>query len=64
MSEPENEEACEPAEEEMLPEQPDSRPRRSAATQARDHILAKAMSECLGRNTDTLRLVNINFIKH
>lgn len=32
MSEPENEEACKPTEEETLPEQPDSRPRRSAAT--------------------------------
>ena len=47
MSEPENEEACEPAEEETLPEQPDSRPRRLAATCARDCILAQAISETL-----------------
>ena len=44
MSEPENEEACEPTEEETLPEQPDPRPRRSAATRARDRILAQAIS--------------------
>ena len=35
---------CEPTEQEILLEQPDPRPRRSAATRARDRILAQAIS--------------------
>ena len=45
VSERENEEACESTEHETLSEQPASRSRRSAATQARDRILAQTMSE-------------------
>ena len=37
-------EACEPTEQEILPEQPDPRPRRSAANRARDRILAQVAS--------------------
>ena len=44
VSEQEIEEVCEPTEHDTLPEQPASRPRRSAATQAHDHILAQAIS--------------------
>lgn len=44
-SEKETEEACESTERETLPEQPASRPRRSAATQARDRIFAQAVAE-------------------
>lgn len=45
VPERENDEARESAEPETLPEQPASRPRRSAAIKARDRILAQAMSE-------------------